>query len=434
MAEASAGSWVPGADGSGFGIENIPYGVVRRGGGAPLTAIRIGAFALDLAAVADAGLLTVPGLDPNVFSAPTLNAFLALGPRAWSAARARLRELLSSGTTGAIEPRERLQRALVPLDDLTPLLPVRVGDYVDGYASIEHATNVGRLFRSDAEPLPPNWRHLPIAYHGRAGTLIPSGSEVPRPWGQRPPADPGGPPSFGPERRLDFELELGFLTGPGPARGEPIPVDRAAEHIFGVVLVNDWSAREIQRWESAPLGPNLGKSFATSISSWIVPLEALRPARVAGVDQRPEPLPYLRTDEPWALDVELEAAITPQASGVETRVTATNARGLYWSAPQQLAHATSGGASVAAGDLFASGTISGARPDSLGCLLERTHGGRDQILLEDGSARTFLEDGDTVTMRGYCEPARISFGELTGRVVASSGRPMPSSEWSGFQE
>ena len=427
MAEARAGSWVPGADGSGFGIENLPYGVVRRGGAAPLTAVRIGAFALDLAAVAGTGLLAVPELDPGVFSEPTLNAFLGSGAQVWSATRARLCELLSSGGTGVTEPRESLRRALIPLEQLTPLLPVRVGDYVDGYASIEHATNVGRLFRPDGEPLPPNWRHLPIAYHGRAGTLIASGSEVPRPWGQRASAEPGGPPSFGPERRLDFELELGFLTGPGPARGDPIPVARAAEHIFGVVLVNDWSAREIQRWESAPLGPNLGKSFATSVSPWIVPLEALHPARVAGVEQRPAPLPYLRGDEPWALDIGLEATITPEASGVETRVTATNARGLYWSAPQQLAHATSGGASVAAADLFASGTISGATPDSLGCLLERTRGGRDQILLEDGSARTFLEDGDTVTMRGYCEAARISFGELTGRVVPSSAR-------SGFQE
>jgi len=424
VAEAPAGSWVPGADGSGFGIENIPYGVVRRRGGTPLTAIRIGAFALDLAAVAGAGLLAVPELDPGVFSEPTLNAFLGLGAPAWSATRARLCELLSTDGT---KPREPVERALIPLHDVTPLLPVRIGDYVDGYASIEHATNVGRLFRPDAEPLTPNWRHLPIAYHGRAGTVIPSGSEVPRPWGQRAPTEPGGAPSFGPERRLDFELELGFLTGPGPARGEPIAVTRAAEHIFGVVLVNDWSAREIQRWESAPLGPNLGKSFATSISPWIVPLEALGPARVAGVEQRPAPLPYLCSEEPWALDIELEASITLEASGVETRVTATNSRGLYWSAPQQLAHATVGGASIAAGDLFASGTISGATPDSLGCLLERTRGGRDQLVLEDGSTRTFLEDGDTVTMRGYCEAARISFGELTGRVVRSAA-------WSGFQE
>jgi fumarylacetoacetase len=424
VAEARAGSWVPGADGSGFGIENIPYGVVRRSGGPPLTAIRIGAFALDLAALAGAGLLAGPELDPGVFSEPTLNGFLGLSAQAWSATRARLRELLSTGATGPSEP---VERALIPLDDVTPLPPVRIGDYVDGYASIEHATNVGRLFRPDAEPLTPNWRHLPIAYHGRAGTVIPSGSEVQRPWGQRAPTEPGGAPSFGPERRLDFELELGFLTGPGPARGEPIPVTRAAEHIFGVVLVNDWSAREIQRWESAPLGPNLGKSFATSISPWIVPLEALGPARVAGVEQRPAPLPYLRSEEPWALDIELEASVTPEASGVETRVTATNSRGLYWSAPQQLAHATSGGASIAAGDLFASGTISGATPGSLGCLLERTRGGRDQLVLEDGSTRTFLEDGDTVTMRGYCEAARISFGELTGRVV-------PSAAWSGFQE
>jgi fumarylacetoacetase len=424
VADAPAGSWVPGADGSGFGIENLPYGVVRHRGGRPVPAIRIGTFALDLAAVASAGLLPIPGLEPGVFAEPALNAFLGLGPRIWSDTRRRLQALLAKGSS-ELDP--IAVPALLPLEEVRTVLPVNIGNYVDGYASIEHATNVGRLFRPEGDPLTPNWRHVPIAYHGRARTVVPSGTPVRRPWGQRPPAQPGAAPSFEPERRLDFELELGFVTGAGPSLGEPIPVRRAAEHIFGVVLVNDWSAREIQRWESQPLGPYLGKSFATSISSWIVPLEALAPVRVPGVPQRPEPLPYLRLEDPWALDIDLEATITPEASGVATRVTRTNSRGLYWSAPQQLAHATSGGATIGPGDLFASGTISGTEAGSYGCLLERSRAGREPIPLDDGGSRTFLEDGDTVTIRGYGEAARISLGELTGRVA-------PAGRWSGFHE
>jgi fumarylacetoacetase len=304
-----------------------------------------------------------------------------------------------------------VREALIPLADVEPVLPVEIGDYVDFYSSIEHASNVGRLFRPDGDPLTPNWRHLPIGYHGRAGTVVVSGTPVRRPCGQRLPFDSGGVPIFGPEPWLDFELELGFMTGSGAVVGSPVSTS----------LVNDWSARQMQLWEFQPLGPFLSKSFATSISPWIVPLEALAPLRVFGVAQEPEPLPYLCVEELWALDIDLSVALRPEGADVETVVSRTNARGLYWNAAQQLAHATVNGASVRAGDLFASGTISGSEPGSYGCLLELSRGGRDPLRLTDGSTRTFLEDGDTVVMRGQGERQGvvISFGEVVGRVVAA---------------
>jgi fumarylacetoacetase len=411
------GSWVRDADGSGFGIENLPYGVVRRRGEAARVVVRIGGYALDLAAIADAGLLRGPA--PAVFAQPSLNAFLQLGPPAWSAARARLVELLSEGNGEIRSVPGLADRALISLEQCEPQLPVAVADYVDFFSSIEHASNAGRIFRPDAEPLAPNWRALPVGYHGRAATVVVSGTPITRPSGQRAPERPGGAPTFGPERALDVEVELGFVTGPGPDPGSPIRTAAADEVIFGFVLVNDWSAREIQRWESQPLGPFLGKSFATSIAPWIVPLQAVERLRVAGVEQSPPPLEHLRVAEPWALDIDLELAITPGRSGAESVVSRMNSRGLYWNAAQQLAHATSGGARVRAGDLYASGTISGPDRGSLGCLLELSWGGRDAIALADGSERTFLEDGDTVAIRGVGERdgVRISFGEVTGQVL-----------------
>jgi len=402
-----SGTWVPGADGSGFGLENLPYGVVADGDGGSRIAVRVGDHALDLPALVEAGLLVDPA---GALRAPTLNPLLALGRPAWQALRARLRGLLSAGSPDAA----RVGEALRPLAAVGPALPVAVGDFVDFYASLEHATNLGRLFRPDAEPLLPNWRHLPVGYHGRAGTVVVSGTPVRRPLGQRGPTTPGGAPVFGPERRLDIEVELAFVTGAGPPLGRSIAVDAAAEHIFGFVLLNDWSAREIQRWEYQPLGPFLGKSFATSIAPWIVPLEALKPQRVPGPRQEPSPLPYLRTREPWGLDVDLEAALIPSGSSVETTITRTNARGLYWNAAQQLAHATVGGATVGAGDLFASGTISGSERGTFGSLIELTEGGRMPLELADGVERTFLEDGDTVVIRG--RGGAVSFGELRGLI------------------
>ena len=401
-------SWVPGADGSGFGLENLPFGAVARAGEPPRLAVRIGDRALLLAPLAGAGLLG--DLPPGALDGPVLNPFLALGRDAWRATRTALTELLREGAP----QRAAAERALVPLAEVTEALPIAVGDYVDFYSSLEHATNLGRMFRPDAEPLLPNWRHLPVGYHGRASSVVVSGTPVRRPRGQRPPPEPGAAPRFGPSERLDIELELGFVTGPGNPLGSSIATDAAREHIFGFVLVNDWSARDIQRWEYVPLGPFLGKSFATSVSPWIVPLEALEGARVPAPTQDPEPFEYLRTSEDWALDIALEVALAP-AGGEETVVSRTNARGLYWTAPQQLAHATVNGTNVRPGDLYASGTISGAEPGTAGSLIELTWSGRDPLELAGGERRTFLADGDTVVLRGHAGP--VSLGEVRGTIA-----------------
>jgi fumarylacetoacetase len=292
----------------------------------------------------------------------------------------------------------------IPLGEVTPLLPFTVADYVDFYSSLEHATNLGRMFRPDSEPLLPNWRHLPVGYHGRAGTVVVSGTPVRRPHGQAKAPDAAAP-TFGPSRRLDLELELGFVVGVPSTLGEPVPAAAFPEHVFGVVLVNDWSARDIQAWEYVPLGPFLGKSFATSISAWVTPLGLLEDRRVAAPAQEPEPLPHLRVEGDWAFDVPLEVELNG------TVISRSNARGLYWTMPQQLAHATSNGASVRTGDLMASGTISGPERGSEGSLIELTWNGRDAIRLGDGSERTFLEDGDEVVLRG--EP----LGEVRGRIL-----------------
>jgi fumarylacetoacetase len=389
---------VPDPEESGFGLGNLPYGVIRRPGGPPRPAVRFGDRALDLAAVADA----VPD---GVFDGPTLNPFLALGRPAWSAVRTRLIELLS-------EPGDL---PLIPLGEAETLLPVRIGDYVDFYASIEHATNLGRMWRPEGDPLMPNWRHLPVGYHGRSSSVVVSGTPIVRPAGQLA-GDPA--PTFEPTRRLDFELELGFVTGPGNPLGSPLPIGAAREHIFGVALVNDWSARDIQRWEYQPLGPFLGKSFATSMAPWITPLEALEPFRVAGRPQDPEPLDYLRTEEDWALDIALEVALVPAGASEETVVSRTNARGLYWSVAQQLAHATANGAGARPGDLYASGTISGTDPGTYGSLVELTWGGRDPLRLAGGAERAFLEDGDTVILRGAAG-GRVSLGEVSGTILSA---------------
>jgi fumarylacetoacetase len=379
---------------AGFGLDNLPYGAVARPGGYPQLAVRVGDGALPLEPFEEPA-----GLPPGTLSGPVLNPLLALGRPAWSALRTVLRERLEHDPPEAI-----------PLAELEPRLPLAIGDYVDFYSSIEHATNLGRMFRPDAEPLLPNWRHLPVGYHGRASSMVVSGTPVRRPCGQLPPPASGGAPSFGPTQRLDIELELGFVTGPGNALGTPIGAADAADHVFGFVLVNDWSARDIQRWEYQPLGPFLGKSFATSVSPWVVPLEALEPFRVAAPPQDPRPLDYLRVAGDWALDIALEVELNG------TVVSRTNARGLYWTFPQQLAHATVNGTNVRPGDLYASGTISGAEPGSSGSLIELTWGGRDPLRLADGSERTFLLDGDTVVLRGRCGD-RVSFGEVRGTIL-----------------
>jgi fumarylacetoacetase len=408
-------SWVDRADGSGFPAEHLPFGVFSTPGGGPRVGVRIGDRVLDLARLTADGLVGV-GPDGGVFAAATLNPFLALGREAWQAVRSRLTELLCDPAAEA-----RVAPALVPLAEATLRLPIAVADYVDFYSSVEHATNLGRIFRPDAEPLLPNWRHLPVAYHGRAGTVVVSGTPVRRPEGQR--RSPDGSVVFGPSTRLDIELELGFVVGVPSRQGHPVAVAEAADHVFGVVLVNDWSARDIQVWEAQPLGPFLGKSFATTMSAWVTPLAALAGSRVDGPAQDPEPLEYLRLPEPWGLDIDLEVGLAPAGATPSPPVTISRgtAAGLYWRMPQQIAHLTANGAHLRTGDLLASGTISGSERGSEGSLIELTLNAAEPLEIA-GVRRTFLEDGDEAVLRGrahLAEGATLELGDATGRIVAA---------------
>jgi fumarylacetoacetase len=406
----SLASWVPGADGSGFPAEHLPYGVFSTRGTDRRVGVRIGAAVLDLARLAANGLVDGP------FDRPALNPFLALGPARWRAVRSRLTELVaSSSARAAVEP------ALVPVDAVELHLPIEVADYVDFYSSIEHATNLGRLFRPEGDPLLPNWRYLPVAYHGRAGTVVVSGTPIVRPSGQRREAD--GTVAFGPTTRLDIELEVGFVVGVPSSHGQPVPTDRAADHVFGVVLVNDWSARDIQAWEYQPLGPFLGKSFATTMSAWVTPLDALEACRVPGPPQDPSPLPHLRAAEPRGLALDLAVDLQPAGAASAACISRTSFAGLYWTLPQQVAHLTSNGASLRTGDLLASGTVSGPERGSEGSLIELTRAGAEP-LDAGGVRRTFLEDGDSVVLRGSATVAdgvTISLGSAEGRIVPGPG-------------
>jgi fumarylacetoacetase len=400
-------SWVPVPAGSVFSMRNLPFGVFRRSGHRPRIGVAIGDQILAMAVVAELGLLPA-GIPPEVFRRESLNDFLALGQPAWEQTRNRITQLLSTGND---ELAPASGSVLVRAEEVEMVVPIEVGDYVDFYSSRYHAENVGRLFRPDEPPLPAAWLHLPMAYHGRAGTVVVSGTPVRRPTGIRAPAE------VGPTKRLDFELEVGFVTGPGNRLGEPISVEQAEKHIFGFVLVNDWSARDIQAFEARPLGPFLGKSFATSISPWVIPLDALNRCRVRAADQDPPPASHLQQANPWTLDIELEVMV--ERGGVSTTVCNSNYRHLYWTPAQQLAHATSNGASFRAGDLFASGTISGPVAGSAGSLLEATADGVEPIRLNDGSPLYFLEDDDRVVIRGLaCAGGELSIGmgEVSGQI------------------
>jgi len=393
-------TWVEGAAGSLFDVDNLPYGVFSRAGEEPRVGVRVGDHVLDVAPVAAAEMLDVH----HVFQERSLNALMAEG----RAVRTSLRTWLTGLLTDETE-RDLVEPHLVPVGDVTLHLPVEVADYVDFYASLEHATNVGRIFRPDAEPLLPNWRHLPVGYHGRAGTVVASGTDVVRPQGQRKaPSDEA--PTFGPSQRLDIEAELGFVVGTPSTLGERVGVADFADHVFGLVGLNDWSARDIQAWEYVPLGPFLGKSFATSVSHWVTPLEALDAAWVDLPGQDPTPLPYLSEGDPRGLDIDVEVEIGGEV------VSRPPYASMYWSPAQMLAHLTVNGASLRTGDLFASGTISGAGREQRGSLLELSWGGQEPL----PGGRTFLEDGDTVTLR-YTAPGtgggRIALGEVSGTVV-----------------
>jgi fumarylacetoacetase len=419
-------SWVPDADGSGFGLEHLPYGVfATESGGSPRIGVRIGDHILDLALVARSGLLDDVADDPiSMFWAPVLNPFMAAGPATWSAARERLTELLTQGTAASRDHHDTLESALVAIDDVTLVLPVAVADYVDFYSSLHHASNLGRMLRPDGDPLLPNWRHLPVGYHGRSGTVVVSGTSIHRPQGQIRLSD--GEVVVTPSARLDIELEVGFLVGVPSEPGHPVAGAALADHVFGVVLVNDWSARDIQAWEYQPLGPFLGKSFATSMSAWVTPLAALEAARVAPPEQSPPPMPYLMVAEPWGFDISLEVAIRPGADQPEQVIARTNFSHMYWTAAQQLAHLTVNGASLRTGDLFASGTVSGPGAGEWGSLIELSWNGTDPLALENGISRSFLEDGDEIVLRGWTDAGgeRLTLGECRGRVEppADAGR------------
>ena len=402
-------SWVPVPEGSDFPLQNLPYGVFSRGDETPRCGVAIGEHVLDLA----------PVLGDQTFAASSLNGFLAAGRPRWEQVRRALTSFLSDPSHAIdVEPH------LILRQEVTLHLPFEVADYVDFYASEHHATNVGRMFRPDGDPLTPNWKHLPIGYHGRAGTVVVSGTPVVRPCGQRKPPD--RPPSYGPSQRLDIEAEVGFVVGVPSKQGTRVPAEDFRDHVFGVVLLNDWSARDLQLWEAQPLGPFLGKSFATSISPWVVPLQALEPALVEPPVQDPEPLAYLRIAGPTALDLGLVVDLNGHA------ISRPPFAGMYWTAAQQLAHLTVNGASLRTGDLFASGTVSGPEREQRGCLLELSWNGAEPVHLPDGSSRTFLADGDTVTIRATAPGAdgvRIGFGELSGTVLPASpaGRGTPAS-------
>jgi fumarylacetoacetase len=405
-------SWVEGADGSGFGLQHLPFGVDADAG--PVVAI--GPAALPLRPLAASRRLRV---DPAVFDAGTLDAFLAAGPESWATVRGALQRLL--GVSAHLPERRDVEALLVPRDALRLVLPFRVGDYVDFYASIHHATNLGRIMRPGTEPLLPNWRHLPVGYHGRAGTVVVSGTPVRRPNGLRRQAD--GPPTFGPSRELDLELEVATVVGVASELGTPVPIDRAAAHLFGMALLNDWSARDIQAFEYQPLGPFLGKSFASSLAGWITPLAALAPFRRPPPPQHPRPEPHLRTSDPWAVDLQLEAHLqsaTMRATGMPpARITASGFADLYWTIAQQFAHLTANGASVRPGDLFGSGTVSGPTPGSEGSMIELTRRGERPLRLPDGAQRGFLADGDVVVLTASAGdgPDRLELGEVRGEVL-----------------
>ncbi|MDP2359562.1 MAG: fumarylacetoacetase [bacterium] len=414
-------SFVPGAQETDFPIQSLPFGVfVPVAGGAPRVGVAIGDQVLDLAALEEAGCFSGPRLEgKRVFAADALNAFMALGPAAWAEVRARLQDLLREDNPELRDRAPLRDAALFPQSAVRLLLPARIGDYTDFYSSREHATNVGVMFRGKENALMPNWLHLPVGYHGRASSVVVSGTPVRRPCGQTE-APEGGRPLFGPSRLLDIELEMGFFTGPGNELGAAIPIEQAREHIFGLVLVNDWSARDIQKWEYQPLGPFLAKNFATTISPWVVPLAALEPFRIPGPAQDdPQPLPYLRQPGPGAFQVELEVWLRGARMDRPARIIASNLKHLYWSMEQQLAHHTVTGCNLRPGDLLASGTISGPDKESRGSLLELTWRGTEPLDLPGGETRRFLEDGDTVTITGQAQGPgwRIGFGEAVGTIL-----------------
>lgn len=405
-------TWKDVSPDSDFSIYNIPFGIVTIGDSDHRIASRIGDEVIDLKAATIYGIFDGLDISGEDFIATSLNAFIGKGKAVTNAVRERLQAALANDKS----PLVKAQGVFYPVSRVQVHMPIEVGDYTDFYSSIEHATNVGKMFRDPENALLPNWRYLPVGYHGRASSIVASGVDIVRPKGQTKPAE--GPPVYGASQRLDFELEMAFIIGKNTELGDTISTAQAEDYIFGMVLFNDWSARDIQKWEYVPLGPFLGKNFASSISPWVVTLEALDPFRLAGPKQEPEVLSYLQYSGQKNYDIQLEVAITPEG-GDENIVSKSNFQYMYWNMCQQLAHHTVNGCNVRIGDMLASGTISGKDESSYGSMLEIAWAGQKPITLSDGSQRKFINDGDTVTMRGFGDKdgARVGFGEVRSKVL-----------------
>jgi len=410
-------SWLPVSENSDFPIQNIPFGVFLTRDDIITIGTRIGDHAIDLAALHQLGYFEGIPLTDDLFLQDTLNDFISDGKKTWRAVRNRISEIFVAENSELRDNESHKKIILFTMNEVEMQLPILVGDYTDFYSSKEHATNVGTMFRDPEKALMPNWLHLPVGYHGRSSTIVTSGTPVRRPLGQTLPKG-ADQPVFGPSKRVDFELEMAFITTDANAMGEPVSVEEAEEYIFGAVLFNDWSARDIQKWEYVPLGPFLAKSFASSISPWIVTLDALEPFRIEGPLQNPEPMPYLQQKGAHNFDIHLEVAISPEGDS-PTTISRSNFKYMYWSMAQQLAHHTINGCKVNSGDLMGSGTISGPTPDSYGSMLELAWQGTKPIKLKNGSERTFIEDHDTVILTGYCEKEgiRIGFGEVSSKLL-----------------
>lgn len=410
-------TWLDTAPDTDFPIQNIPFGVFLTRDDIITIGTRIGDYAIDLGALHQLGYFKGIDLTDDIFLQDTLNDFISDGRKTWRLVRNRIAEIFDAKNPILRDNKEHRQHILFTLDEVEMQLPVQVGDYTDFYSSKEHATNVGTMFRGKENALMPNWLHIPVGYHGRSSSIVPSGINVRRPWGQTMP-EGATEPVFGPSKLVDFELEMAFITTDANVLGEPIPVNEAEEYIFGLVLFNDWSARDIQKWEYVPLGPFLAKNFASSISPWIVTLDALQPFKVEGPKPEMEQLPYLQYKGKKSYDINLEVYIAPENSE-ETKVCTSNFKYMYWNMSQQLAHHTINGCNVNSGDMMGSGTISGKTPDSYGSMLELTWRGEKPIKLADGTERKFINDNDTVILKGYCknESVRIGFGECRTKLL-----------------
>jgi fumarylacetoacetase len=402
-----------------FPLENLPFGIFKPAQGGARPGVAIGDLVLDLSILEESGhFRSAEFKDRGVFSRSSLNAFLALGRPAWRKSRDIIQHLLSADTPTLRDNAGLRARVFHGQKDVVMQVPAIIGGYTDFYSSYHHAHNVGTMLRGPENALMPNWKWLPVAYHGRASSIVASGAGVRRPQGQTKPPDAAAP-IFGPSKSLDYELEMAFLIGPGNPLGQSVSIDRATDHIFGFVLMNDWSARDIQAWEYQPLGPFLAKNFCTSISPWVVTLEALEPFRKPLPPQDPEPLPYLREKNDFTFDIHLEAHLRTAKMDSQHVLTRTNFQNLYWSISQQLAHHTVGGCNLQPGDLLASGTISGPNEESRGCMLELTWRGANPLKLPNGETRKWLEDHDTLTITGWSDGDgfRVGFGEVSGRIL-----------------